>query len=51
MKRNGFTGVFTSVHIPEEDASKYVDRLKLLGGYCAEQKLKTVDLDLKGLKT
>lgn len=51
MKRNGFTGVFTSVHIPEEDASKYVDRLKLLGGYCAEQKLKlTVDLDLKGLK-
>ncbi|GEN95820.1 DUF871 domain-containing protein [Pediococcus ethanolidurans] len=51
MKQNGFEGVFSSVHIPEDDASKYVERLKKLGEYCKAEKLKlTVDLDLKGLE-
>lgn len=36
MKDSGFEGVFTSVHIPEEDASQYVKRLKTLGEWTEE---------------
>ncbi|AMV60430.1 Outer surface protein of unknown function, cellobiose operon [Pediococcus damnosus] len=51
MSQNGFTGVFTSVHIPEDDDSKYVERLKSLGEICANQNLElTVDIDYQGLK-
>lgn len=52
MSQHGFTGVFTSVHIPEDDASKYVERLKKLGKICMEQHLElTVDIDYQGLKS
>ncbi|WP_412989428.1 MupG family TIM beta-alpha barrel fold protein [Pediococcus siamensis] len=51
MAENGFEGVFTSVHIPEEDAKNYVKRLKKLGRMCAAHHLSlTVDTDLKALE-
>lgn len=36
MKDSGFEGVFSSLHIPEEDASQYVKRLKTLGQWTKE---------------
>lgn len=30
-KENGFEGIFSSVHIPEEDSTNYLERLKTLG--------------------
>jgi hypothetical protein len=42
MRRAGFTGVFTSLHIPEDDAGKLVDQLSILRQYCAEANLELV---------
>lgn len=36
MKDSGFEGVFTSMHIPEDDASQYVTRVKTLGQWTQE---------------
>lgn len=36
MKDSGFEGVFSSLHIPEDDASQYVKRLKMLGQWTQE---------------
>ncbi|MCT4783157.1 MULTISPECIES: DUF871 domain-containing protein [Exiguobacterium] len=41
MRRSGFTSLFTSLHIPEDDASVYTDRLRHLG-----QLAKTLDMEL-----
>ena len=31
MHKAGFTSIFTSLHIPEDDPAKYTERLKALG--------------------
>ena len=31
MSKAGFTSIFTSLHIPEDDTSKYTERLRALG--------------------
>ena len=41
MKGHGFTSVFTSLHIPEDDASQYTERLQQLGALA-----KRLDLEL-----
>lgn len=52
MKKNGFSEVFSSVHIPEEDATQYIKRLRSLGTVCLEENLKlTVDIDEQALRT
>ncbi|GAB2028252.1 DUF871 domain-containing protein [Lactovum odontotermitis] len=43
----GFTGIFTSIHIPEDDSSKYLDRLKRLGCLAKNQKLQLM-VDMSG---
>ncbi|MBM6615915.1 DUF871 domain-containing protein [Desemzia sp. RIT804] len=42
MKEAGFTKVFTSLHIPEEDTELYLDRLNQLGSILRELKLELV---------
>lgn len=34
MAQAGFKGIFTSLHIPEDDATKYRERLSQLGSWC-----------------
>lgn len=36
MREIGFTAVFTSLHIPEEDAAQYIERLSTLGTFVEE---------------
>ncbi|WP_436665851.1 DUF871 domain-containing protein [Lactiplantibacillus plantarum] len=51
MRNAGFEGVFTSMHIPEDDASCYVPRLKELGTVCRQLGLTlTADVSANGLK-
>lgn len=47
MKDSGFEGVFSSLHIPEEDASQYVTRLKMLGQWTQELKMQLM-IDISG---
>ncbi|QIL45819.1 DUF871 domain-containing protein [Vagococcus coleopterorum] len=50
MKVAGFEGIFTSMHIPEDDATKYSDRLLALGSIAKELNLSLmVDISTKGL--
>lgn len=39
MKQAGFSGVFTSIHIPEDDPEVYLSRLTELGKICQKLKL------------
>lgn len=51
MKDSGFEGVFSSVHIPEEDPSQYVERLKTLGQWTKEMDMQLmVDISGEALK-
>lgn len=50
MKSAGFEGIFTSMHIPEDDSSKYGDRLLALGTLAKKLELSLmVDISTKGL--
>lgn len=52
MSKNGFIGIFTSMHIPEDDSSKYLARMTQLGNLAKELQLKVmVDISTKGLST
>ena len=51
FKQAGFTGVFTSLHIPEDDATKYLPRLKQLGSACQQLGLRLIaDVSATGMK-
>lgn len=51
LKQNGFDGIFTSVHIPEEDSKKYQQRLFSLGNLAKNNNLNVmVDIDKVSLK-
>lgn len=51
MRKSGFEGIFTSLHIPEEDRKKSIEELKILGNLCLENNLKLmVDISEKSLK-
>lgn len=39
LAKAGFKGVFTSIHIPEDETKKYSERLKELGKICQELEL------------
>ena len=47
MSEAGFSSVFTSLHIPEEDASLYMERLTKLGQWTREYKM-TLIADISG---
>lgn len=47
MSDIGFSGIFTSMHIPEDDAKKYASRLKVLGQLAKENKLDLM-IDISG---
>lgn len=52
MSQNGFTGIFTSMHIPEDDSSKYKSRMIELGSLAKEHGLNVmVDISTAGLST
>lgn len=42
MYQAGFKGIFTSIHIPEDDASAYVERLKEVGDFAREHEMEFV---------
>lgn len=51
-KESGFSYVFTSLHIPEEDASKYVDKIKTFIDACGKLNLlPIVDVSPRTLNT
>ena len=47
MNRIGFKGIFTSLHIPEDDSSLYADRLKQLGQIAHQLQMKLM-VDISG---
>lgn len=47
LYQNGFRGVFTSIHIPEDDDSKYLARLQKLGEFTKEKQIELV-VDISG---
>lgn len=52
MSQHGFVGIFTSMHIPEDDSSKYKKRITDLGKLAKEENLNLmVDISTKGLTT
>ncbi len=51
MKSAGFTGVFTSMHIPEDDPQQYLTRVRALGKACRELNLQlTADVSAAGMQ-
>ncbi|MCR8968585.1 DUF871 domain-containing protein [Facklamia sp. 7083-14-GEN3] len=51
MKNLGIEGVFTSLHIPEDDASQYPSLLKEVGQLCKELQLNlSIDISAKSLE-
>lgn len=51
MKAANFTGIFTSLHIPEDDASQYLNRVQRLGKAARELELTLmVDISAKALE-
>ena len=51
LKKYGFNGIFTSVHIPEEDSQKYRARLLSLGNLAKKNNLDImVDIDQASLE-
>lgn len=52
MSTQGFSGIFTSLHIPEDDASNYTERLITLGKLAQTLKLNLmVDISTKALNS
>ncbi len=52
MSENGFIGMFTSMHIPEDDSSKYLERITHLGDIAKKLNLNLMmDISTKGLTT
>lgn len=50
MYQAGFKGMFTSIHIPEDDASVYVERLKEVGQFARTHEMEfVVDISEKAL--
>lgn len=47
MKKIGFDGIFSSLHIPEDDTSLYSERLKALGEIAKKEKMKLM-IDISG---
>lgn len=47
MVEHGFKGIFTSIHIPEEDNNKYLDGLQKLGTFSRKNNLELV-VDISG---
>ena len=47
INQAGFEGIFSSLHIPEEDSSLYFDRLKTLGKWAKKLKMKLM-VDISG---
>lgn len=47
-KQAGFNGIFTSMHIPEDDSNLYKDRLKLLGKAARKNKMELM-VDISGI--
>lgn len=47
MRDAGFTGLFTSLHIPEDDNSKYRDGLQRIGGFAHRNGMELV-VDISG---
>ncbi len=51
MRKSGFTGIFSSLHIPEDESAHYLKRLKTLGKWAAELKMEImVDVSGSALK-
>lgn len=51
MKSANFTGIFTSLHIPEDDSSQYLKRIQQLGQIALALELKLmVDISAKALE-
>ncbi|RRK10169.1 DUF871 domain-containing protein [Lactiplantibacillus garii] len=51
MADAGFTGVFTSMHIPEDDPHQYLTRVRKLGQVCRELNLQlTADVSAAGMQ-
>lgn len=52
MSQHGFKGIFTSMHIPEDDSSKYEKRMMELGALAKSYQLSLmVDISTAGLST
>lgn len=47
MVRSGFRGIFTSIHIPEDDSSKYLSGLQKLGAFAKQHEIELV-ADISG---
>lgn len=47
MANSNFRGIFTSIHIPEDDDSKYLARLQKLGKFAKENKMELM-VDISG---
>ncbi|MBP1045484.1 DUF871 domain-containing protein [Enterococcus sp. BWM-S5] len=47
MSNTGFKGIFTSLHIPEDDASLYLQRLRKLGAIAKEEGMELM-VDISG---
>lgn len=47
MMESGFRGIFTSIHIPEDDHNKYGDGLQKLGHFAKERQLELM-VDISG---
>lgn len=47
MKEAGFEGIFSSIHIPEDDDGPILERLKGLGAFTKEQRMELV-IDISG---
>lgn len=51
MHEMGFQGIFTSIHIPEDESSDYLRRLQQLGIFAKEYKMDlTIDVSANALK-
>lgn len=47
MLQSGFEGIFTSIHIPEHDDNKHLERLQKLGSFAKEHGIELV-IDISG---
>lgn len=47
MLQSGFEGIFTSIHIPEDDDNKYLERLQKLGFFAKKHGIELV-IDISG---
>jgi len=47
MKKHGFTGIFSSLHIPEDESAHYFKRMKILGEWATELEMEVM-MDISG---